>query len=51
MNDPWSQYLIGKCHHLGRGEEKDKKTAAIWYQKAADQNVEKARQKIKEDMS
>ena len=44
--DSMLQYKMGECYEMGNGVEKDLDEAIRWYQKAADQGVPAAVQKI-----
>ncbi len=41
-----AQYNLGLCYECGYGVDKSLSEARFWYQKAADQNFEKAKKKI-----
>ena len=41
-----AQYKLGLCYECGYGVDKSLSEARFWYQKAADQNFEKAKKKI-----
>ena len=46
MLDLESQFRLGNLYFDGLGVEKDKKTAKIWYQKAADKGHKEAKEKL-----
>ena len=41
------QYDLGLCYQYGRGVKRDRDTARYWFQKAADQGLEEAKEKLK----
>ena len=43
-----AQYRLGLCYENGNGIRKNRKTAASWYQKAAEQGNENAKKNLKE---
>ncbi|MCD7799199.1 MAG: SEL1-like repeat protein [Akkermansiaceae bacterium] len=40
--------ILGECYYFGDGVEQNKKEAARWYQKAAEQSHAKAREALRE---
>lgn len=41
------QYDLGLCYQYGRGVKRDRDTARYWFQKAADQGIEDAKERLK----
>lgn len=41
-----AQYRLANCYFEGNGVSKDKKTAKMWYKKAADQGLAEAKEKL-----
>jgi TPR repeat protein len=45
-NHAYAQYFLGRMYATGQGVEKDAKTAAEWYRKAAEQGVADAQYRL-----
>ena len=42
-----AQFRLGECYEFGRGVEQDHGKAIRWYQKAADQGISQAKERLK----